>query len=283
MIYFNKSLSVDDLHFGNGARHRVGAVLVLFYPKRNVIGLVDSLLSECGCVYIVDNSESDHDVFLPQTDGVVMVHGGNNIGLAKAYNLAVQRAKMDGVEYVVFFDQDSTINKGFVDCALGDIGKLQAEFGADNRIMGLRSGRKGENKGEVEMTIGSGLFVRVSDIVRVGGFDERRFVDGVDEEFCIRARKNGYAIWLTSDVLMGHEIGESLKVFNLVNVFQYSPFRVMLQVHHTRLLVAEYFFVFPLYVVRKVVWQAWHLLLMFAFLPGRNARLRALLKGILQS
>ena len=256
------------------------AAVILYNPEPNVSDLIETLAAECGCVYVVDNSEViERERYIPH-GRVELLHQGENIGLSEGYNMAVHKADVDGFTYLCFFDQDSIVNKGFVGILIKEF--LLFENKRFNKIiLGMRSGRAGEVAGEVEMSIGSGLVIRVADIKDIGYFDQRRIVDGVDEEFCLRARYNGYRIFLTERHLMSHQIGNVKKVCRLFDVYQYSDYRLELQAQHTRLLVTDFLSIFPKYVLRKLSWQLGHMLLMVIFCKGRMSRVRAIIRGFL--
>ena len=43
---------------------------------------------------------------------------------------------------------------------------------------------------------------------KIGGFDEKLFIDGVDFDFCIRMRKAGYGILRSNNVYLLQEVGK---------------------------------------------------------------------------
>lgn len=48
-----------------------------------------------------------------------------NYGIAKAQNIGISKAKELGCDYVIFFDQDSTVTESFVDNLLHEYVKVQ--------------------------------------------------------------------------------------------------------------------------------------------------------------
>ena len=80
----------------------------------------------------------------------------------------------------------------------------------------------------VNTCITSGAFSNLKAWKRIGGYDERMFIDSVDFEYCYRMRKNKYGVIQVRDVQLLHEIGASEKrrfLFWNVVVNGHSAFR----------------------------------------------------------
>jgi rhamnosyltransferase len=262
---------------------KFGAVVVLYNPGLVGYDIINSLINEEIPVYVIDNSEVCQLDENKIKSGFHLIHKGCNIGLAEGYNLAATRALADGCYALCFFDQDSVIAPGIINCLDHEIKNLEF-LGKSRFILGVRSGRNGESADALnaEMTIGSGLCVKLDDLVRIGFFDTNRFVDGVDEEFCLRARLKGYSIVLTRDRMLLHQIGEVRRKARVFKVYSYSDRRIEYQMRHTRMIVQQYVFFYPIYVCKKVYWQVKHLILMVAFRSGRWSRIVSVIRGLLK-
>jgi rhamnosyltransferase len=61
---------------------------------------------------------------------------------------------------------------------------------------------------ERDAVITSGMLVRRSVLEKVGDFREEFFVDHVDNDFCLRARRAGFRIVQDSELRLAHSLGE---------------------------------------------------------------------------
>lgn len=202
------------------AAPRIGAVVVTFFPETSELGnLLDALHDEVDLVVVVDNTDDPAAqlrsiVSLPKS--VHLVTPGENIGIAAAQNRGVDWCRREGARWIVEFDQDSTIEPGFV-------ARLRASFEAESgrlnlAAMGPRPVDRdtGETLGDVPAdgaplmvptTLSSGLLVSMEAIDTVGDKDEGLFIDLVDWEWCFRARSKGFAVMIDPDIVITHRLG----------------------------------------------------------------------------
>lgn len=90
------------------------SVIVTYNPKVNsLISLIDMLLEENVNVVVVDNTElSTLAHYLDMKAKVISYNA--NLGIAKAQNEGIAWARSHGADIIVFFDQDSRIEKNFI-------------------------------------------------------------------------------------------------------------------------------------------------------------------------
>jgi rhamnosyltransferase len=65
---------------------------------------------------------------------------------------------------------------------------------------------------DIDFCITSGSLLNLKIWNLIGGFDEKMFIDGVDFDYCIRIKKNGFTIKRLNYVKLDHEIGHGKKV-----------------------------------------------------------------------
>ncbi|MEJ0034094.1 MAG: glycosyltransferase [Bacteroidota bacterium] len=160
---------------------RVLAVIVLYFPARppaTLTGEVDDIL-------VIDNT-------------------GNNIGVAAALNLGLKKAIDEKFDWLLTMDQDSVFEHG----ALAELKKVA--FTAKDNIaivspfhLTAKAKRKSIAVEEVRFTMTSGNLVRPG----LGFFEEKLFIDSVDNEYCLRLRKNGYKIIRVNQAVLNHHLG----------------------------------------------------------------------------
>lgn len=224
---------VDDLLFGPVARPEprveaaeeparsatdaVCALVILYNPDEDVVEHVASYARSVGRVYAYDNSpQSDADV-RRRLEGLGSVAyrfgGGTNHGICEPVNAIADEARRAGFDWLITFDQDSVAAPHMVermlaaaDGACANNVRLVApmiRFCDDpldpNVGMPALSG--------LSFTIQSGLMHRLDLFAEGIRYDERLFIDEVDNEYCVRVRVAGYAIAQVNDAVLWHQVG----------------------------------------------------------------------------
>ena len=223
------------------------AVIITFNPViANVTNLVKTLLSQNVKVVIVDNNSKNRSEF----DSFISTHIiflEDNLGIAKAQNVGIDYAKNDNAEYIVFFDQDSTICDNFISDLMFDyrelenngvkVGSIGPRF-MDERFSffypsinynnGKRERIDTENINKPTkstLLISSGSLVSTSTLLNVGLMRENYFIDYVDTEWCFRAESKGYSNYISSRAVMKHAVGDNMIENRYFKTPIHSPFR----------------------------------------------------------
>jgi rhamnosyltransferase len=170
----------------------------------------------------VDNGSSDAERGMLREaaadPGIELVFNGENLGLARALNIGIQRAATLGFSWVLLLDQDTRVELDMVRTLLA----IHASFPDRERLAVLGSnfsdaterttdaiGHESldEHWEEVERVITSGSLLPVEAHFGIGPFREEFFIDYVDEEYCLRVKAKGYRIIKSRKHLMSHAIG----------------------------------------------------------------------------
>jgi rhamnosyltransferase len=212
---------------------RVAAVIVAFHPDEQRLRTLQAFLQHerVGFIYIVDNtptSTQNSDLVEP---GVMRIRLGRNTGIAHAQNVGIEMALRAGHTHVMLFDQDSELPEGLVAGLLDAEAKLLA---AGQRVAAVgpafydrKSGieavavhfrwwgvkktslRDARQPVQTDSIIASGSLIRSEVLRTVGGMVDHLFIDWVDIEWALRAKRFGFACFITPTVKMSHSIGES--------------------------------------------------------------------------
>lgn len=98
---------------------KVFAVIVCFNPDlAHLRRTCEQLAVDGATIILVDNSEPGVVAESKEFSSCTAISSGRNLGIARAQNIGIDRAREAGAEVIVFFDQDSTINPGFLDALL---------------------------------------------------------------------------------------------------------------------------------------------------------------------
>lgn len=190
-------------------------ICVFYNPSKECLSKWKAFSDEFKECIFVDNSSTDNSqIGLPN-----YIFLGSNLGIAKAQNIGINRAKQLGVEYIVFFDQDSSVNINLIyglksefeslkskGINVGAIGPSLIEENTGERYKGSNSGSIYPKK--VNTLISSGTLMQLSTLDDVGGLNERLFIDLVDHEWCWRANSKGYQLFMSSQNILRHQVGK---------------------------------------------------------------------------
>lgn len=201
---------------------RIVAVLSAFRPEPALVDHCVGLASQADRVIVVDDgSGSAADAVLAELEanGVLVLRQDDNRGIAAAMNRGIDAAREAGAEFVVTFDQDSNVPEGFVAALVAEYEARTAE--------GLRVGmvapeffsatpqtRMDQHRGFLEAyaPIQSGLLMPMAAIDELGRQRDDYFIDLVDTEYYLRARRAGYEAVCVPGLTLPHGFGHRLYV-----------------------------------------------------------------------
>lgn len=200
------------------------AVIVTYHPDDNFPERLAAIKEQVDRVIIVDNGSKDNAVSMlhrvAQDNSITLVLNNDNFGIATALNTGIYQSESLGYQWSLLLDQDSSVDSELIQslCA------VHTNCGYQHKIAVIGSGYRDIRKPvldttketapdkndawqEVERVITSGSLLSIERYKKLGGFREDYFIDLVDTEYCMRARKHGYHVIKTSKPLMSHSIG----------------------------------------------------------------------------
>ena len=190
-------------------------------------------------VYLVDNGSTDGSgVRLAVEfagDGVVTIENGDNLGFSAGNNPGIRRALDDGCDMVLLLNNDVVCTEpGFLAAGVramlavpgaGIIGgkltgwpdttrlwSVGGETGwMSERFLGLGEVEAGRYDTPAQRTFVSGamMLVRREVFERIGLLAEEYWFGSEDREFCVRARRAGFALRYEPRFRAAHEAGAS--------------------------------------------------------------------------
>ena len=204
---------------------KIAAVVILYNPGPETPGHLQTYLPGVPAVYVVDNTPEPGPVSrrIAALNTTVYLSDGENHGLAKALNLAANRAIADGYEWLLTMDQDSFFPEGSFSWYLqaaeaSGLAESAAMFGTRYGRADLPSSATAEIAG-TDALITSGSLLNLLLFQRIGAFDEQLFIDSVDHEYCVRALLGGYRILQVNNIYLRHEIGEEVRRSSIKSLF----------------------------------------------------------------
>ncbi|NMW22220.1 MAG: glycosyltransferase [Chlorobiaceae bacterium] len=173
-------------------------------------------------IYIYDNSPIPQDINNNNKINFIYKHDPSNPGVSKAYNQACIEAEKMGKQWILIFDQDSTLPLNFIYTYCNAINEVGHDVNVIAPIIyhknilispcryflhrGFRLYRIKYGKLIIKghSLINSGLLIKVKSIKEIGYFDERLF-DYSDHDLFLRfSKKNKYIKVI--DLAIAHEL-----------------------------------------------------------------------------
>lgn len=288
-------------------QERVCAIVVTYHPEKEILGeLLMSTLSMVEHLVVVDNGLGANILISYQEqkygEQITLLPMETNIGLAAGLNKGIEWARQNDYDYVLLLDQDTVPDSDMVERLfkatefIESQGIRVAAVGPchiDPRT-GYRSSFK--SKGfdlidpswenhrycQVDYLQSSGSLISTKVFDTVGVMDENLFIHHIDQEWCFRARDQGFLCFGISDVFMIHRVGETVVrvwIGYWRDIHIHSPFR-----HYY--LFRNSIILYKLDYV-KITWKVIDLLKLFLYfgfylllISPRKAYLKMTIKGL---
>lgn len=229
-------------------------VVLAYRPEAGILSRIALLGAQADRVYVVNNSPDDAGTAslmdrLREDDGVVVLDQAENVGVAAGFNAGMRRALADGFDFVWLFDQDSTVAEGMLEglrAAFGDpalrVGIAGPALRAEETGF-LYDADRGEGRAESPTLISSGALFSRELLERIGLHDERLFIDYVDHDISLRARRAGFAVVKVFDTVLDHRFGASTPATFLgrrIYLSNYSPTRQYYMTRNRVVMIRRY-------------------------------------------
>lgn len=218
-------------------------ILVLYNPDVVLLhSALRHIIPQLDLLVMVDNSTNNQSLEGTfSTSKTLYIKNRTNLGIAEAQNIGILQALSYSPKYIVFFDQDSIPACGMIDVLIAELQKLVHQ-GLHPGIIGpsiinrnthceyqgmIKKGyRVSESIVKVDDLISSGSVIPLNVLQDVGLMDSKLFIDGVDHEWCWRARKKGYSCYLSKAAKLEHFVGQGNVRFLGIPIMLCTPFRI---------------------------------------------------------
>jgi rhamnosyltransferase len=212
-------------------------VVILYHPDAEaLIENIKTYINPLDTLLVYDNSETlswELEIAVCTISSkVIFKHFGQNEGIAKRLNQAIEYAVQKGEKHLLMMDQDSSFQEG-------DFYKY-AEYISNNSLPNVAQFGVNcqpdftpisTNPEKVISLITSGSVLAIDCLQQIGMFDENLFIDFVDTEFSHRVTNKGYVNLQFTNIVLNHSIGirvegRSLVTFKKSLRIIHSPIRV---------------------------------------------------------
>jgi rhamnosyltransferase len=278
-------------------RARVLAAVVTYNPDLTLPDHLAALSAQCDVV-VIDNGSSNLAWIeeAAASAGCRLLVNDANLGIAAALSQAARMAQEEGFDWLATFDQDSLCPPG----AIATLLEFERAYADGGRIGVLGMAQRDRALGRhyhhwidildetpgwrvLRTTITSGCMVRVALFRQVGLFDDSLFIDMVDHDFCMRARKHGWLVVESKQVVLEHSIGAA-KEYKLsgrrIVVTHHSPLRRYYMTRNQLEVYARYALFDPVWSAKGLLQFGIGIVWVLLYEHERLAKLGAMLQGV---
>lgn len=195
-------------------------------------------------------------------------------------------------DYIVFFDQDSTIEEGHIESLISEYELLQKNnipvgvlgpvfYNTSNGLVEVPKIKTDltENSFKVSSIITSSMLCTYKNIKQIGFFNERVFLDMADWDICWRIIEAGMLCCMTDKVVLKHSLGTGEKKVGFLRVRVGSPFREYYQTRECLYLLTRRYTPFK-FKIRFILMLTIRPIIHVLFLENKKDRIKYILKGI---
>lgn len=216
------------------ASPKFATVIVPYNPDEGFSERLAAHAREAGPVIVADNStERDKIELVRRAASVVpdceVLPQKGNPGLGVAQNAGIRRALELGAEWVMLLDDDSSMVPGMARAMFDALDRYPEPHRVGllaPRVVDEHSGLESKvivSRGRFDVhrvafgdslwidtalaAIASGSMIRAQALRECGLMREDFFIDGIDIEYCLRLRRNGWRLLMVRDACLHHRLG----------------------------------------------------------------------------
>ena len=248
----------------NNFKKNILAGIIVYRPEKNLLKLVQLLLEQKVDIFLFINERNSFSDALLKNKKINYFNSDKNVGISISLNKIIQVFMKNNYEYLFTFDQDSMIEKNYVQIMIRnfenvlDIHKNAVCFSPsiiDEKFNNEQFIKKNISKTnnqikykEVNFAITSGsLFVKES-FLKVGEMNEKLFIDGVDMDWCERAKLCNTKLFKSNNIFLKHRIGQKfINFFGIKKSYHQLDIRVYYIIRNSIYLI--------LYGKNRVIWK----------------------------
>jgi rhamnosyltransferase len=171
--------------------------LVIYHPEESLFKRIDQMIALGFKVYVFDNSPHDEQYTsaIKNDLNICYLTAGKNVGLGYSLSTLCATAHAHGYQKLLFLDQDTGISGRTLEFIEAYSQSLPTETQQQYAALCF-NGKPSPDHSiiEVRLAISSGSLFNLPALRKIGWHNEKYFVDCVDYELCVRARRYGLKI-----------------------------------------------------------------------------------------
>lgn len=212
--------------------NKVAIIIILYYSEYTKYKEFENVPNIT--LILVDNTPGRN--LSLSGENIVYISLKENLGIATAQNLGIKEADSLGCNYIIFFDQDSSITIDLIQnliTSFTDVYALDPQVALVGPLIIERatgipyksSANLNLRYSYVNELISSGSVTTVDIIRKVGGMMDDLFIDWVDYEWCWRAKSKGFHCYMATQIRMEHMVGNGVIRLPGLKIMSPAPIR----------------------------------------------------------
>jgi len=291
----------------------IGAVIITFNPDKDFEKNLAAIKRQLNKVIVVDNG-SDNDSLkrikecVALNSNIILIENGVNLGIAEALNIGCQYLLEHNMLFALLLDQDSFVTQGMIESLSNTILKEQkcavvgpqilsrnidntndvipSRYMVPSRGLFYSKAFIGNEPLKVLFNITSGSLIDLAIWAKIGRFQEDYFIEGVDNEYGLRANKLGYSVIVDHNATLLQQYGNqrTIKAFGrkFFPTF-HSPLRHYYVSRNRIMIWKKYYKKYPYYLTWDLLSFANTIFLIIAFENNKLEKLKFMIKGMLDA
>ena len=194
-------------------------------------------------ILIINNNSTDGTTeILEEETGTSLIKNSKNLGWGKAVNQGVKIAEKKNFDWVFILNPDVVLNKNCLEILINFVkenknakilapvvefqkkGKILYDLGGYLTFFGRTRHKELESLDlisdrEPHYVSGAAVLIETNLFKQIGYFREDYFLYFEDVDFCLRAKKSGFAIFVVSESTVGHKLSSSIGFSSPKNIY----------------------------------------------------------------
>jgi rhamnosyltransferase len=269
-------------------------VVVTYDPDDGVRDRVAAMAAQVARVLVVDNASRPRGAAivgaLASLAKVELLRNERNLGVATALNQGAAWARGRSSDWLLLADHDTELAPD----ALATLEAAWSAYPAPSRIAVIGANFVDPNIDRLQYpldrgddlpwseqpaVISAGSLLSLAAFERIGPFRDDFFIDHVDHEYCLRARREGFAVLATRRPVMRHTVGRGRRHRLGIITHDHSPERWYYMLRNEVALVRDYLWREPRWTAITIHSRIRSLVFMLVFEAERGAKLRRAAAG----
>lgn len=268
--------------------------MVTHFTDSGIAQRLEQTKGQVSHVVVVDNASESTSLERIQAaacaPGIDLIQNPVNVGIAAALNRGIEWARGNGYQWVLLLDDDTLLAPDMVATLI----RAFEQFPDRNQVamIGANANPEPGSRGKLsqsgwwriaEFIISSGTLLSLAAAQQIGPLREQFFLDCVDFEFCLRARRMGFQVLEILPSIMEHTIGNPkiVRLFGLtIRTYNHKPFRSYYRTRNFIALIREYSLCYPWWIIRMSYAMTKIAVLALLLEESRASKFRYMLLGL---
>lgn len=195
-------------------------LVAMYMPSSNEIENVKRYIDKLDYCYLIDDSAIDNSCVVNELikrypNKVEYYCNPSNVGLCASVNNGFKMAIDKGADWVLVMNPDGTFQDGAIDIFRNyienndttNVAIIAPRFNIDRRKRVA-----GKGTAIIKYPDMTGCLYNTKLLQKLNFYDQNTYFYGLDVEYCIKVRKNGYRIIECSEAVLNHRPAETYEV-----------------------------------------------------------------------